>query len=60
VRSEVQQLPSGQDISRKIGQVPLAVSELGIPGPAYLWFYLLKQAELRPPPRPAGLGRRVS
>jgi hypothetical protein len=47
LRSEVQQLPSGQDISRKIGQVPLTEAELGISGPAYLWFYILREAELR-------------
>ncbi|EWM16549.1 LOW QUALITY PROTEIN: ovoperoxidase, partial [Kutzneria sp. 744] len=43
LRSEVQQLPSGQDISRKIGQVPLTEAELGISGPAYLWYYILSR-----------------
>jgi len=47
LRSEVQQLPSGQDIARKIGQVPLTDAELGTTGPIYLWFYILKEAELR-------------
>ncbi|HKN54269.1 MAG TPA: heme peroxidase family protein [Amycolatopsis sp.] len=47
LRSEVQQLLSGQDIARKIGESPLTESELGTEGPAYLWFYLLKEAELK-------------
>ena len=47
LRSETQQLPSGQDISRKIGQAPLTDAELGTSGPVYLWYYILKEAELR-------------
>ena len=47
LRSEVQQLPSGQDVARKIGDQPLSDAELGTTGPIYLWFYLLKEAELR-------------
>ncbi|MGB8963838.1 MAG: peroxidase family protein [Pseudonocardiaceae bacterium] len=47
LRSEVQELPSGQDIARKIGQVPLSDAELTTTGPIYLWFYILKEAELR-------------
>jgi hypothetical protein len=47
LRSEVQELPSGQDIARKIGQVPLSDAELGTTGPIYLWFYILREAELR-------------
>lgn len=31
----------------KIGQVPLSHAELGTTGPIYLWFYPLKEAELR-------------
>lgn len=47
LRSEVQQLPSGQDISRKIGVAPLSDGELGTTGPIYLWYYILKEAEVR-------------
>ncbi|MGH3866165.1 MAG: peroxidase family protein [Pseudonocardiaceae bacterium] len=47
LRSETQELPSAQDIARKIGEVPLSDAELGTTGPIYLWFYILKEAELR-------------
>lgn len=47
LRSETQELPSGQDVARKIGDMPLSDTELGTTGPIYLWFYLLKEAELR-------------
>jgi hypothetical protein len=47
LRSETQELPSGQDIARKIGEVPVSDAELGTTGPIYLWFYILKEAELR-------------
>jgi hypothetical protein len=47
LRSETQELPSGQDIARKIGQVPLSDAELRTTGPIYLWYYILKEAELR-------------
>lgn len=46
LRSEVQQLPSGQDVARKIGEVPLSDEELESQGPIYLWYYLLKEAEV--------------
>jgi hypothetical protein len=45
--SETQELPSGQDVARKIGEAPLTDAELGTTGPIYLWFYILKEAELR-------------
>jgi hypothetical protein len=47
LRSETQELPSAQDIARKISEVPLSDAELGTTGPIYLWFYILKEAELR-------------
>ncbi|GAB3559671.1 heme peroxidase family protein [Actinopolyspora lacussalsi] len=46
LRSETQQLPSGQDVARKIGEIPLSDEELGSEGPIYLWYYLLKEAEV--------------
>lgn len=47
LRSETQELPSGQDVARKIGEVPLSDAELGTTGPIYLWFYILREADLR-------------
>ncbi|MGH3774111.1 MAG: peroxidase family protein [Pseudonocardiaceae bacterium] len=47
LRSEAQELPSAQDIARKIGEVPLTDAELGTTGPIYLWFYILREADLR-------------
>ncbi|MGH3829363.1 MAG: peroxidase family protein [Pseudonocardiaceae bacterium] len=47
LRSEAQELPSGQDIARKIGTVPLTDAELGTTGPIYLWYYILREADLR-------------
>lgn len=47
LRSETQELPSGQDVARRVGAEVLTEAELGFPGPAYLWYYLLKEAELR-------------
>lgn len=46
LRSEALGLPSGQDVARKMGQVPLSDEQLGTTGPAYLWYYLLKEAEV--------------
>ncbi|MGH3624726.1 MAG: peroxidase family protein, partial [Sciscionella sp.] len=46
LRSETQQLPSGQDVARKVGERVLTDEELGTTGPIYLWYYLLKEAEL--------------
>ncbi len=46
LRSEAQELPSGQDIARKIGEIPLTDEELDSEGPIYLWYYLLKEAEV--------------
>jgi hypothetical protein len=48
-------LPAGQDIARAMGVTPLSNAELGLPNPtdpgwegkAPLWFYILKEAELR-------------
>jgi Animal haem peroxidase len=47
LRSEAQELPSAQDIARKIGEVPLSDAELGTTGPIYLWYYILREADLR-------------
>lgn len=46
LRSDTQELPSGQDVARKIGQRALTDSELGTSGPIYLWYYILKEAEV--------------
>lgn len=46
LRSEALELPSGQDVARKVGEVPLADAQLGTEGPIYLWYYLLKEAEV--------------
>jgi hypothetical protein len=47
LRSETLGLPCGQDVARKVGAVPLTDGELGDKGPAYLWYYLLKEALVR-------------
>ncbi|WP_207926204.1 peroxidase family protein [Actinocrispum wychmicini] len=47
LRSEAQGLPSGQDVARKIGEIPLTDRELDTTGPIYLWYYILKEAEVR-------------
>ncbi len=47
LRSEAQELPSAQDIARKIGQVPLSDAELGTTGPIYLWYYILREADVQ-------------
>lgn len=46
LRSEAQGLPSGQDVARKIGEVALTDEQLGTEGPIYLWYYVLKEAEV--------------
>jgi hypothetical protein len=40
-------LPSGQAVARHMGVPVLAEDELGLAGPAPLWYYLLKEAEVR-------------
>jgi hypothetical protein len=48
-------LPAGQDVARAMGLAPLSNVELGVPDPrnagwsgkAPLWFYLLREAEIR-------------
>jgi hypothetical protein len=47
LRSETLGLPSGQDVARKVGETPLTDEELESSGPAYLWYYVLKEAEVR-------------
>lgn len=46
LRSEALGLPSGQDVARKIGEIPLTNEQLGAAGPSYLWYYILKEAEV--------------
>lgn len=46
LRSETLGLPSGQAVASKLGLVPLSDTQLGSEGPIYLWYYLLKEAEL--------------
>ncbi|HEV7647454.1 MAG TPA: heme peroxidase family protein [Actinophytocola sp.] len=46
LRSEALGLPSGQDVARKIGTVPLTDDQLETDGPVYLWYYVLKEAEV--------------
>ena len=45
LRSEALGLPSGQDVARLAGEIPLTDEELGTTGPVYLWYYILKEAE---------------
>jgi hypothetical protein len=63
-------LPAGQDVARTMGVAPLSNLELGLPDPgnpgwggrAPLWFYLLREAEIRQGGRrlgPAG-GRLIT
>jgi len=47
LRSETLGLPSGQDVARKVGETPLTDRELESEGPSYLWYYILKEAEVR-------------
>jgi len=44
LRSETQRLPSGQDVARAMGEVPLTDAQLGTTGPIHLWYYVLKEA----------------
>lgn len=46
LRSESLGLPSGQDVARKVGEVPLTDEQLETDGPVYLWYYVLKEAEV--------------
>ncbi|MGW3413117.1 hypothetical protein [Streptomyces sp. NPDC000888] len=47
LRSKTLGLPSGQDVARAIGEIPLTDEELGTTRPVYLWYYILKEAEVR-------------
>ncbi|MCT2591490.1 heme peroxidase family protein [Streptomyces sp. N2-109] len=47
LRSEALALPSGQDVARKVGEAVLTDEELETTGPVYLWYYILKEAEVR-------------
>lgn len=46
LRSEALGLPAGQDVARLVGELPLTEEQLGTSGPTYLWYYILKEAEL--------------
>jgi hypothetical protein len=46
LRSEVLGLPSGQDVARRVGEEPLTDQQLNSTGPIYLWYYLLKEAQI--------------
>jgi len=61
-------LPAGQDVARTMGQTPLTNLELGVPDPgnsgwagkAPLWFYVLREAEIRSGGRRLGpVGGRI-
>jgi hypothetical protein len=61
-------LPAGQDVARAMGLVPLTNVELGLPDPgnagwagkAPLWFYILREAEIREAGRRLGpVGGRI-
>ncbi|QYN17459.1 peroxidase family protein [Amycolatopsis sp. DSM 110486] len=45
-RSEVHQLPSGQDIARAMAVEPLTDEQLGFDGPCPLLWYVLREAEV--------------
>jgi len=47
LRGQLLRLPSGQDVARFMGHVPLTGAELQAPEPTPLWFYILKEAELQ-------------
>jgi hypothetical protein len=46
LRSETLGLPSGQDVARKVGEQPLRDEQLDSTGPIYLFYYLLKEAQI--------------
>ena len=61
-------LPAGQDVARAMGLAPLSNVELGVPDPrnagwagkAPLWFYILREAEIRQSGRRLGpVGSRL-
>lgn len=60
LRGETLGLPSGQDVARKLGVEPLTDEELETSGPIYLWYYILKEAEVRAGGRHLGpVGTRI-
>ena len=57
-------LPAGQDVARAMGQTPLSNTELGLSGAGWggkapLWFYVLKEAELRGGKQLGPVGGRI-
>ncbi len=68
VRGKRLGLPAGQDVARAMGVVPLSNDELGMPDPRHagwagkapLWFYVLREAEIRQAGRRLGpVGGRI-
>lgn len=47
LRGQVLNLPSGQDVAKHLGAEVLTGDDLGAPDPTPLWFYILKESELR-------------
>src|SRR5439155_10733470 len=53
-------LPSGQDVAGAMGATPLTKQELGFDGPAPLWYYILREAQLKQNGRRLGeVGGRI-
>ncbi|WP_217915501.1 peroxidase family protein [Miltoncostaea marina] len=55
-------LPSGQDVAYRMGVRPVSESDLGLPagGPAPLWYYILREAEVQAGGRHLGeVGGRI-
>lgn len=64
LRGRALQLPSGERVAKRMGEQPLTKTELGIDEPGLtetpLWFYILKEAEVRNDGRRLGpVGGRV-
>jgi hypothetical protein len=46
-RGQALSLPSGQAVAKRMGLQPLSGKKLGAPEPTPLWFYVLKESELK-------------
>jgi hypothetical protein len=46
-RGKALELPAGQDVAAAVGVTPLTKQQLGFDGPAPLWFYVLREAEVQ-------------
>ena len=59
LRGQDMSLPSGQDVAKAVGAMPLTGPELGgVLDPTPLWFYILKESELTPD-ETGSTGRRL-